>query len=106
MEPSTDPTRNRLHVLQTPFCGDLRSKKYYLRDSIPTCEDDYYDSTGHTWCYHTQMPVGPDGVRASPEECGPGRICYRSALSQPAPAEPNNMLATDVLKAYRSERKV
>jgi hypothetical protein len=30
------------------------------------------------------MPVGPDGYRVSPDECGPGRPCYRSALSQPA----------------------
>jgi len=28
-------------------------------------------------CYHTQMPIGPDGLRAAPEYCGPGRRCYR-----------------------------
>jgi hypothetical protein len=71
-------------VLQTPFCGELRSKKYYLRNEILTTAEEYLDSFGHTWCYHTQMPVGPDGYRVSPDECGPGRPCYRSALSQPA----------------------
>ena len=54
----------KLEVLKTPFCGDLRSKKYYLRDEIITQAEDYHDGSGHTFCYHTQLPIGPDGSRA------------------------------------------
>jgi hypothetical protein len=73
-----------LNVLQTPFCGDLRSKKYYLNDAIITKAEDYMDGSGHTWCYHTQMPVGPDGMRVAPQYCTPDRGCYRSALAKPS----------------------
>ena len=72
-----------LPVLQTPFCGELRSKKFYLRDTLPVSQEDFLDSFGHVWCYHTQLPVGPDGVRVHPGDCTPGRACYRSALAQP-----------------------
>ena len=78
-----DSKPTKLQVLQTPFCGDLRSKKFYMRDEILTNAEDYHDASGHTWCYHTQMPIGPDGLRAAPEYCGPDRRCYRSALAQP-----------------------
>ena len=70
-------------VPQTAFCGDLRSKKYYMLDTIATVADDYLDPSGHCWCYHTQQPVGPDGQQVLPERCGPQRKCYRSALSAP-----------------------
>lgn len=80
--PTPPASGNRpLPVLETPFCGDLRSKKYYLRDEIITKAEDYYDGSGHIWCYHTHTPVGPDGYRAAPEYCGPDRPCYRSALA-------------------------
>ncbi len=85
-KPGTNGNSTRkaqLKVLETPFCGDLRSKKYYLRDAILTSAEEYYDGSGHIWCYHTQMPVGPDGYRVAPEHCGPNRPCYRSALAQP-----------------------
>ena len=82
---SSNGKSTELKVLETPFCGDLRSKKYYMHDAIITDPEDYHDGSGHTWCYHTQMPVGPDGSRAAPEYCGPGRKCYRSALAEPAP---------------------
>ena len=67
----------------TAFCGDLRSKKYYMLDTIATEADDYLDASGHCWCYHTQQPIGPDGQQVLPERCGPERKCYRSALSAP-----------------------
>jgi hypothetical protein len=88
MQPETKITgsnASRLTVLQTPFCGDLRSKKLYMTNTIPATADDIYDASGHTWCYHTQMPVGPDGYVVGPDECGPSRKCYRSALAKPAP---------------------
>jgi hypothetical protein len=85
MKPKTDTgsAAYHLNVVQTPFCGELRSKKYYMRDAILTSEEEYHDASGHTWCYLTQMPIGPDGLDASPPNCGPGRSCYRSALARP-----------------------
>ena len=65
----------------TPFCGDLRSKRFLMLDTIPAAAEQYYDPSGHCWCYHTQQPVGPDGQFVEPERCGPGRACYRSALA-------------------------
>jgi hypothetical protein len=70
-------------ITQIPFCGDLRSKKFFMLDTIPTKAADFYDPSGHCWCYHTQQPIGPDGELAMPERCGPTRKCYRSALSTP-----------------------
>lgn len=84
----------RLNVLKTPFCGDLRSKKYYMSDQILTDAEDYHDASGHTYCYHTQQPVGEDGFRAAPEYCTPSRACYRSALSDPiayVPPDPKKL---------------
>ena len=95
--PPTAPVKSaKLDVLKTPFCGDLRSKKFYLRDEIITNAEDYHDASGHTFCYHTQMPIGPDGSRAAPEYCTPGRGCYRSAFEEPAPYKPPVPLNLDV----------
>ena len=69
-----------LPIINTPFCGDLRSKKFFLLDQIATKAEDYLDPSGHCWCYHTQQVVGPDGNIVAPEDCVPGRSCYRSAL--------------------------
>jgi hypothetical protein len=65
---------------ETPFCGELRSKKYFLLDSIASQASDLMDGSGHCWCHHTQQPIGPDGLHVLPDLCGPGRSCYRSAL--------------------------
>ena len=75
------PDAHAKNVPLTPFCGDLRSKKYYMLDRIATEADDYMDPSGHCWCYHTQQAVGPDGKHAMPDHCGPDRKCYRSALA-------------------------
>ena len=72
-----------LPVVNTPFCGELRSKKFYIKDQIIMTADEYRDSSGHIFCYHTQMPIGPDGYRVDPDDCGPDRICYRSGLAKP-----------------------
>ena len=66
---------------ETPFCGELRSKKYFLLDTIPSQASDLLDGSGHCWCHHTQQPIGPDGLHVLPDLCGPGRSCYRSGLS-------------------------
>ena len=65
---------------ETPFCGELRSKKYFLLDTIPSQASDLLDGSGHCWCHHTQQPIGPDGLHVLPDLCVPGRSCYRSAL--------------------------
>ena len=83
-----DPKPTKLEVLKTPFCGDLRSKKYYLTDEIITEAEGYHDASGHTFCYNTQMVVGPDGSRAAPEYCTPSRKCYRSHFEEPVPYSP------------------
>jgi hypothetical protein len=70
-------------IALTAFCGDLRSKKFFMLHSLPTKPADFYDPSGHCWCYHTQQPIGPDGELVMPERCGPDRNCYRSALSKP-----------------------
>ena len=77
-----NPTNQPLPVIQTPFCGDLRSKKFFLSNQLPKTAEDYLDASGHCWCYHTQQVVGPDGEIVMPERCVPGRSCYRSALDK------------------------
>ena len=79
----TSKTPNDPSVPVTPFCGDLRSKKYFMLDCLPADESDFLDPSGHCWCYHTQQPIGPDGGHVGPRECTSGRPCYRSALSEP-----------------------
>ncbi len=66
--------------VQSPFCGSLRSKKYYMLDRLATSADEYLDATNHVWCCETQEVIGPDNARVDPERCGPGRPCYTSAL--------------------------
>ena len=78
MNQPTEP----LPVMQTPFCGHLRSKKFFLSDQIAAAAEDYLDASGHCWCYHTQQVVGPHGEIVMPERCVPGRSCYRSALDK------------------------
>jgi hypothetical protein len=72
----------QLPVIQTPFCGDLHSKKFFMIDKIATHAEDYLDASHFCWCYHTQQAVGPDGEIVMPERCVPGRSCYRSALAK------------------------
>ena len=68
-------------LTQTRFCGDLRSKKYFLFEAPPTDPSEYLDPSGYCWCHQTQLSIGPDGQHAHPELCGPGRECYRSAIA-------------------------
>ena len=70
-----------ISIQQTPFCGDLRSKKYFLFEALPTDPSEYLDPSGYCWCHQTQLSIGPDGQHATPDLCGPGRECYRSALA-------------------------
>ena len=68
-------------VLESTFCDNLRSKKYYLHAGLPTEESHVLDASGYCWCLATQGAVGPDGNRVGPRHCGPGRECYRSAFA-------------------------
>ena len=74
-------TANELSTpIMSPFCGSLRSKKFFMRDTLATEESDYLDASNHCWCRETQQVVGPDGGRVHPSRCGAGRSCYTSAL--------------------------
>ncbi len=64
----------------SPFCGELRSKKFFMMDKLATEAAEYLDASNHCWCYLTQQVIGPDGDRAKPNRCMPGRSCYRSAI--------------------------
>jgi len=72
--------RSAMDVTQTPFCGSLRSKKFFMLDALATEAEQYLDASNHCWCRETQQVIGPDGGRATPNRCGPGRSCYTSAL--------------------------
>ena len=65
---------------ESAFCGSLRSKKFFMRDGLATEAAHYLDASNHCWCRLTHLAVGPDGGRATPARCVPGRSCYASAL--------------------------
>lgn len=71
---------NERVVIESPFCGSLRSKKFFMMDGLATEADQYLDSSNHCWCRETQQVIGPDGGRVQPHRCVPGRSCYSSAL--------------------------
>lgn len=67
-------------AMVSPFCGELRSKKFFMIDGLATEAEQYLDATNYCWCFLTQQVLGPDGDKAKPDRCTPGRSCYRSAL--------------------------
>ena len=71
---------NEEAVVNSPFCGSLRSKKFFMMDGLATEAGQYLDSSNQCWCRETQQVIGPDGGRVRPERCVPGRSCYSSAL--------------------------
>ena len=80
-EPPTEArTEAGAGLLQSPFCSELRSKKFFMMDAIATDASHYLDGSNHCWCFETQLVVGPDGEHVSPHYCVPGRSCYKSAL--------------------------
>ncbi|HVG39723.1 MAG TPA: hypothetical protein VM870_10570 [Pyrinomonadaceae bacterium] len=65
----------------SPFCGELRSKKYFMSDGgLLTEAAQYLDGSNHCWCYLTQQVIGPDGGKVTPFRCTPERGCYRSLI--------------------------
>jgi hypothetical protein len=75
-ETMTEPTS----VMQSAFCGSLRSKKFFMIGVIPSAAEDYLDGSNHCWCSQTQQAIGPDGGMAQPEHCIAARSCYSSAF--------------------------
>jgi len=69
-----------IEPLQSPFCGSLRSKKFFMLDRLATNADEYLDATNHVWCRETQEVIGPDNRRVDAQSCCPGRSCYSSAV--------------------------
>lgn len=66
----------------SPFCRDLRSKRYYFLQEMPTEEHHYLDASRHCWCRLTMQAIGPDGERAIPRNCGSDRACYHSRFEE------------------------
>ncbi len=79
---STEARGPELTTLQTPFCGELRSKKFFMLDTLATEEGQYLDASNHCWCFQTQQVIGPDSAPVSPRQCAPGRACYTSGLNE------------------------
>jgi hypothetical protein len=67
---------------QSAFCSALRSKKFFLIDTLPTEASHYLDASNHCWCRATQQAFGPDGGSVRPESCVAGRDCYKSAFAE------------------------
>ncbi len=68
------------NVIQSSFCGSLRSKKFFMMDALATEAEQYLDASNHCWCRETQQVIAPDSGRVQPHRCVPGRSCYSSAL--------------------------
>jgi len=69
-------------LLQSPYCRELRSKKYFFLQEMPTEAHQYLDTTGVCWCSKTMQVIGPDGERALPRQCNASRPCYRSFFEE------------------------
>jgi hypothetical protein len=67
-------------TLKSPFCRELRSKRFFMVQGVPTESRQYLDGSDHCWCFLTQQPIGPDGDKVYPDRCTSGRTCYRSSL--------------------------
>jgi len=67
-----------LNPLLSPFCSDLRAKKYYFLDRPALTAADLLDASNDCWCARTQMRLGPDDERVDPQDCQAGRACYRA----------------------------
>src|SRR5262249_51500678 len=61
---------NGIEPIQSPYCGSLRSKKFFLLDRLAASADDYIDGANHVWCCETQEVIGPDNRRVHPDSCG------------------------------------
>jgi hypothetical protein len=62
------------------LCRDLRSKKLLLTSRPARDTSDVFDAANCCWCARTQTLLGPDRDPSHPDDCRPGRPCYRSPL--------------------------
>lgn len=69
-------------IPQSPFCRELRSKKYYFRQGMPIEEAHILDPSNHCWCRLTMQAIGPDGGLVKPKHCTGERTCYRSLFAE------------------------
>lgn len=70
-----------LSNLISPFCSDLRSKKYYFLKKPALVAADILDASNDCWCAKTQMRLGPDDDGVNPESCCSGRACFSAVGS-------------------------
>ena len=77
--PTVEPRMN------SPFCRDIRSKKFYFLQEMPTEIHHLRDASNHCWCRRTVQAFGPDGELVRPEDCNAGRDCYKSLFEEGAP---------------------
>jgi hypothetical protein len=75
-----EPTASE--VAQSPFCREIRSKRYYFLQQMPTEESHLLDGSNRCWCRLTMQVVGPDGQMVRPKDCKAGRSCYRSLFEE------------------------
>lgn len=64
--------------VQSPYCREIRSKRYFFLREMPTEDHHLRDPSNHCWCRQTMQVVGPDGEMVRPQDCVSGRSCYRS----------------------------
>lgn len=69
-------------LVTSPFCRELRSKKYYFLQEMASEEHHLLDATNHCWCSVTMQAIGPDGERAYAGDCKPDRPCYKSLFAE------------------------
>lgn len=81
-EPTTEPAAGGM--VNSPFCREIRSKKYYFLQEMPTETHHLRDGSNYCWCQRTMQAVGPDGEMVRPEDCKAGRSCYRSLFDEGA----------------------
>lgn len=80
LEESTE-TIEAAATMTSPFCGELRSKKFFMSNGgLLTEAAQYLDGSNHCWCFQTQQVIGPDGGKVTPFRCTPERTCYRSII--------------------------
>ena len=65
-------------TVQSPYCREIRSKRYFFLREMPTEEHHLKDGSNHCWCRMTMKVFGPDGELVRPSDCMAGRSCYRS----------------------------
>ncbi|MCW3050900.1 MAG: hypothetical protein JWN14_70 [Chthonomonadales bacterium] len=71
-------------IITSPFCRELRSKKYFFLEEMPTEIHHIRDASNHCWCRKTVQAFGPDGELVRPEDCNTSRGCYQSLFEEGA----------------------